>query len=766
MDADVLALVRSLLAEARRTNERRLLVLEGDRERGYDTLESVLEGISVGISRTTLLGPDDRLRCAHRPQSRAGELLGTTRDVVVLDAHDGLRPNALGSVVGAVDGGGLLILLTPTLEDWPDRRGAFEESLAVPPFTLEDVTGRFTRRLVETLRAHRGIAIVDLEEREVVDDGHTDPAPRFVRGADDALEQPAETRFPTTVYESCLTADQVEAVAAFESLLGNDHDADDRALVLEADRGRGKSSAAGLAAGALAADAADVLVTAPRWANAREVFARAREVCERLEVLESGDDHASDRRLETTAGGTIHFERATAALERDEGGVDDADVVIVDEAAALPVRVLESLLAADRIAFATTIHGYEGAGRGFSVRFRDRLADSDHAVTSLTLSEPIRYAAGDPIEVWAFRALLLDARPPVDQLITDADPGTVSYERLEPDDLLEDEHLLREAFGLLVLAHYRTEPNDLARLLDAPNLEARALCHDGHVVSVALLAREGNLSAETRGAMYEGERVRGNMLPDVLTSQLRDESAGEPAGIRVVRIATHHAVRSRGLGSHLLECVGEEFDSDCDWVGTGFGATPDLLAFWRENGYRTVHLSTTRNDASGEYSALMLAPTSDAGRDLLERHATWFARRFAAVATDTLSDLEPDVARAALASVPDDAAPLLTLSDHEWRVVAGAAYGPGLLDVDPGPFRPLVVRYLVEQPAAVALEAREERLLVMRLLQARNWQSVADALGYHSTGQCMRALGDALCPLVDHYGSEPALDVRERFDDQ
>ncbi|WP_049926924.1 tRNA(Met) cytidine acetyltransferase TmcA [Halopiger goleimassiliensis] len=763
MDRDVVGLATSLHEEARDANERRGLVLAGDRAAGYDALEAVLDALSVPITETTLVGPDDRLRCEQFPQSRAGELLGTTRAVVALDAHEGLRPNALGKVVGAVDGGGLLVLLAPPLEAWPDRRGAFDESLAVPPFDLSDVTGRFRRRLVETLRAHRGIAVVDLEAGRIEDDGLTRPAPRLAP-SEDAIDPPEDPRFPAAVYEACLTGDQAEAVASLESLRPDgDSDASERAVVLEADRGRGKSSAAGLAAGALAADGAEVLVTAPQWRNAREVFARAREVCADLERLDDGGHDGGDvsdgHRIGTTTGGVVRFCDPASAVESNR--LAEADAVVVDEAAALPVAVLESLLAAPRVAFATTIHGYEGAGRGFSVRFRDRLAESDHEVIERTLVDPIRYAAGDPLEVWAFRALLLDARPPVEPLVADADPESVAYRRLEPDTLLADDHLLRETFGLLVLAHYRTEPNDLARLLDAPNLEARALTHDGHVVSVALLAREGNLEPETRSMMYEGGRVRGNMLPDVLTSQLRDESAGEPAGLRVVRIATHHAVRSRGLGSHLLERVREEFASEMDWLGTGFGATPGLLSFWRENGYRTVHLSTTRNDASGEYSALMLSPTSDAGRALHDSHAQWFARRFAAVASDALRDLDPDVARAALRCV--DAAPPLELSDHEWRVVAGAAYGPGLFDVDPGPFRRLAVRYFVEDPDAIDLSGREERLLVLRVLQGRDWSIVADRLEYPSPGQCMRALGEAFCPLVDRYGGDAALAVRDRF---
>ncbi|OLZ40799.1 tRNA(Met) cytidine acetyltransferase [Natrinema saccharevitans] len=747
-DADVVTLARTLRAEAERANERRVLVLAGSRERGYDRLESVLDTLSVPITATTLVGPADRLRCEQLPQANAGELLGTTRDVIAVDAHDELRPNAVGKVVGAVDGGGLLVLLVPPLEAWPDRRDGFDDSLAVPPFELADVTGRFRRRFVGTLRAHRGIAIVDLESERIEADGLTQPAPRLPT-ADPA--PPPDRRFPAAAYEACLTGDQSDAVAALESLAEAD-----RAVVLEADRGRGKSSAAGLAAGAFAADGEDVLVTAPASRNAAELFDRAGELCR---TLEGDDTTVESRRIETSAGGSVRFREPTAAAD----AIDAADIVLVDEAAALPVGTLESLLAADRVAFATTIHGYEGAGRGFSVRFRDRLAESDHEVTDCRLVEPIRYAGGDPVEVWAFRALLLDARPPIEPLVADADPDSVDYRRLDPDDLLADERLLREAFGLLVLAHYRTEPNDLARLLDAPNLEARALVRDGHVVSVALLAREGNLPPDSRAMMYEGGRIRGNMLPDVLTSQLRDEAAGEPAGLRVVRIATHHAARSQGLGSLLLERVREEFRDAADWLGTGFGATPGLLAFWRENGYRTVHVSTTRNDSSGEYSALMLAPTTAAGRRLRDRHAEWFADRFGALCSDSLDDLAPDVARAVLRSVDANAAPSLSLSDHEWRVVAGAAYGPGLFDVDPGPFRDLVVRYLVDDPDDVDLTAREERLLVLRALQARDWESVADCLEYHSPGQCMRALGDAFCPLVDRYGADAAIEVRERF---
>jgi len=748
----VAGLAADLRTAARDRDERRLLVLAGDRDRGFDAAAEALStaGLEAAVV-TARERPGERFDGAeyHDPE-RAGDLLGATREAVVLDAHEGFAPNVLGRLAGVVDGGGLFVLLTPPLSGWPDRRTAFDRRLAVPPFGVGDVTGRFRERLAATLRSHPGVAVVDVDAGRIERDGAVDAPPPAPRSPPSV---PGDAAFPAAAYEACLTGDQSRALRALEALA-----APDRAVVVEADRGRGKSSAGGLAAASLAAEGRDVLVTAPRHDNATALFDRAEAL---LGTLGRLDGRPEPGRVRATGGGLVRFVPPTEAAALP----DDPDAVVVDEAAALPVRRLSELLAAPSVAFLTTVHGYEGAGRGFSVRFRDRLAASDLDVREVAMEEPVRYAPGDPVESWAFRALLLDARPAVGPAVADATPETVAYRELTPDELLSDEHLLREAFGLLVLAHYRTEPDDLARLLDAPNLAVRALVHDGRVVSVALLAREGGLDAGTRAAIYGGERVRGNMLPDVLTSQLRDPDGAVPVGWRVVRIATHHAVRGSGLGSRLLgelraEATGPRGGPGrLDWLGVGYGATPRLVRFWADNGYRTVHLSTTRNDASGEYSALMLLPLTPAGRRLQDRHAARFAERIGGVLADPLCDLDPDVARAALAAADAGLDP--DLPPGAWRVVVGAAYGPGISDVDPDAFRRLAAAHLL---GGADLDDRAERLLVRRALQGHRWPAVADELGYVSESACMRAFGAAMRPAVDALGGEVAREERARYD--
>lgn len=899
---------RRLRREARRADERRVLVVRGDRESCLDGLYDALGAIAVERDAVTIVSTREGFRYERVGPASAARLLGRTRRVVAVDCFDGFAPNVIGRTVGAVEGGGLYVLLVPTAGPMDDR---FRSSLAVPPFEPGDVGERFRERFEATLD-HRGVAVYDADAERLERDGLTDPP---TRTGTPTIHPPPNPRFSDAAYRACRTADQKRAVQTLERLA-----TPGEAVVIEANRGRGKSSAAGIAAAELARDGKRVAVTAPAFSGASELFARARasladadEGTDAGERTGVGEERDADGRadageeedgseetetpieraelpLRTAAGGSITFHDA-GTLDDEPGWVETADVVVVDEAAGLSVARLAATLEAQSVAFVTTIHGYEGAGRGFSVRFRERLGESAFSVTDCRLRRPIRYAPGDPVETWAFHLLSLDARPPVAGVLADADSGSVRYRRLSADQLANDERLLREVFGLLVVAHYRTEPDDLARLLDAPNLSVHALCHDGHPVSVALVAREGGLSAERREEMLTGGRVRGNLLPDVLTSQLRDPDAGEPVGYRVVRIATHSECRHEGFGSQLLEAIhdsladstddgasegvpdwrtpadeppgpeqatggdesagtehattGDESADEsagteqtttggksagetwtvgaasgtprfprADYFGTAFGATPGLVSFWRANGYRTVHLSTTRNDASGEHSAVMCRPATIEGATLVERHTKQFRDRIGGVLGDALRDADPETVRAVIGAcgaeprVPE-------LSTYDWRVVVGASSGPGLYDVHPTPFRQLAVTALVDEgmtpPGGDAgaddttddtadadagndtptdvdasddtltdagndtptdadddspprLTPREQRLLVGKVLQGRSWDAVADAEGYVSTGPCMRALGDAYRTIVARYGGLDAMNERERYE--
>ena len=764
------AAVADLRREARATNHRRLLVVTGgqsERHRACRVVAHAGSGLAVvsadeGFDELADTVDDYR----RQTPGDAGELLGTTHETVVADGADEFSPNTVGRTVGAVAGGGLYVLTLPA--DWVDRADTFRSNLAVPPYTEEDPTSAFRERLLATFD-HPGVAVYDADADVLRRDGLTDPDGSPPR-SDGTL--PASAEFPLAAYEACLTAGQGRTLRTLERLRESE-----TAAVVDAHRGRGKSSVAGLAAGSLAAAGQSVVVTAPSQSNAAALLDRAATL--RATLADGGGE--TD---EQPAAGSIGYVEPT----RLDEALGDADAVFVDEAAGLPVALLSTALTAPRAAFVTTVHGYEGAGRGFSVRFRDRLADADHDVVETHLREPIRYAPGDPVESWGFRALALDARPAVDPLVADATVGDASYRRLSTATLRADDHRLRETFGLLVRAHYRTEPTDLARLLDAPNLSTHALLVDDRVVAVALVAREGGLSEARRQDVFGGGRIHGNMIPDLLGSQLRDPEATRPVGYRVVRIATHDAVRRSGFGSRLLSEIEDDLASGADrpgfapadYLGTGFGATPGVVDFWRQNGYRSVHLSTTRNDTSGEHSAVLLRPTTDAGRALVARHEAGFRDRMPGVLSDTLQTLEPDVVRATLRACEADPEPLVSFTDYEWRLIVGTGTGPTAYSTAPAPFRRLAVAWFLatdappsertpaggaaESADGVVLDDRQERLLVRKVLQGRAWDDVAETLGFVSTGECMRALGETVRALVDRFGGERAARERARYD--
>ena len=83
----------------------------------------------------------------------------------------------------------------------------------------------------------------------------------------------------------------------------------------------------------------------------------------------------------------------------------EADWLIVDEAAAIPGPLLEKLVSRfPRVLLTTTVQGYEGTGRGFLLKFCARFS----GLRRYTLSTPVRWAAGCPLERIVANALLFD----------------------------------------------------------------------------------------------------------------------------------------------------------------------------------------------------------------------------------------------------------------------------------------------------------------------------------------------------------------------
>lgn len=648
---------------------------------------------------------------------RAPDALGREFDAVVVDARAGLHVDVLGAVAGTIRAGGALVLITPPLRDWPAFDDPAYARIRVAGWPHEAVRGRFLRRLVRIIRAHP----------------HMPPAQAGViplRVAEAPNEAGAD---------GCRTDDQRRAVAALVHMgLSRAR----RPVVLTADRGRGKSAALGLAAAALLREGVErIVITAPRQSAAARVFEHA---ARRLPQACSRRYHVK------TDGGEIVF-RAPDELVRADPS-DPARAVFVDEAAAIPAPLLERLLERQpRIAFATTVHGYEGTGRGFAVRFHDVLDRRTPQWKRMVMTTPIRWALDDPLERFVSDALLLDAAAAPAEVVAGAEAGTVRIDRVDRDGLVEDERALRELFGLLVLAHYRTRPFDLRVLLDAPNMRVFVMRHNGYVVATLLAALEGGFDVASARAIWAGRRrPQGHMLPETLAAHVGLADGATKLGARVVRIAVHPAVQGRGLGTRLLEQAPTLMDEPVDYWGSSFGATEPLLRFWRRAGYQPVRVSVTRGATSGAHSVMVMRAVNATGKALLGRARSRLAAQLPMQLADPLAGLEAAIAAELLRGLP---CRCRSLGDDDWRDVIAFAFAHRIFEAVPGPLWHLAVWALTHRDA-VALTRNERDVLTVKLLQKREWRACAQALGVAGRGQVLSLLRRAFRKVV--YAAAPA----------
>ena len=208
----------------------------------------------------------------------------------------------------------------------------------------------------------------------------------------------------------------------------------------------------------------------------------------------------------------------------DPEKLSHAELLVIDEAAALPLPTVKKLLGPYVVFLASTVTGYEGTGRALQLKLIAQLraqharravteaaADAADGVRGvahakkgdlklhearwaeasaaakgasgaggatslreLALEAPIRYAAGDDVEAWLHRALCLDSPKRGCFALSRGLPAPGACGLYEVDrDALFSYHALSERFlqrvmALYTAAHYKNQPNDLQLLSDAP----------------------------------------------------------------------------------------------------------------------------------------------------------------------------------------------------------------------------------------------------------------------------------------------------------
>ncbi len=688
----------SLLDDARKCNQRRLLVLAEPRERGIEILNDILLSADFERAITFTWMRDFEIPGELEELKNSDRYMGTTYDFLALDLHHSFIPNDLGKLVGIVKGGGLVVLLVPPFREWKRQVNYFHEVILTPPYTLKDIRHNFVRWVIRNLERHQGVAI--WQSGKLIKDGRMECRRRERR-----VKIPGKTRFPRFAYEMCRTQDQISVLSTMERFNRG-------VLLITADRGRGKSSILGISAGLLAGKLKRICVTAPDFSNVSELFRFLEEVLRRR-----GIQFKKGRRSITGKGFRVEYVEPTAVEPRE------CDMLIVDEAAGIPVPLLMRYLKARRVVYSTTVHGYEGTGRSFSIRFVGGLRKRVKNIITLEMKEPIRYSQDDPVEEWLFNTLLLNSEPPkLDKVEVDK----LEYRRYRMEELMEEEEKFREYYGIFVLAHYRNNPNDLGILMDAPNHEIRTLEYEGHVVCSVQLAREGGIGEFAR-EMYFGVTPAGNIVPDVMIKHHRDIDFGRFVGYRIVRIATHPDFMDMGIGSEMLRHVKEE---EVDWIGSSFGATEKLMRFWRKNGFSPIHISPKMNESTGEYSVVIIYPRSDEVRERVLRARRSFGERFMESLAEIHREMEPGIAREILKGMPREGE--IKIGDLDMRRLIVYAWGPGNYEVTMDVILKIAKQYFLSRNIP-ELNREQEDILVAKVLQHRHWEEVGKLIGKGGT---------------------------------
>ncbi|KRY41141.1 N-acetyltransferase 10 [Trichinella spiralis] len=647
--------------------------------------------------------------------SETHKILGNTYGMCVLQDFEAMTPNLLARTIETVEGGGLVVILLHSLHSIRQLHAmTMDVHSRYRTEAHQDVVARFNERFLLSLASCKTCLLLDDELNvlplssavSAIDPASAEAKQKVASNATELkqlIESMSDAPTVGKLLKQCKTLDQAKVILKLFDVISENNLK--HTVSLTAARGRGKSAALGLAAaGAIGFGYSNIFVTSPGPENLKTFF---QFVCKGFDALQF-EEHIDYEvvqsinpefnkavvRINVTRGQrqTIQYIHPTDAIK-----LGQAELVIIDEAAAIPLLHVKQLLGPYLVFISSTVNGYEGTGRSLSLKLLQELREQSSKLTAvsksssnisaenfkfqtvggrtlseLTLSESIRYKPGDDVELWLNQLLCLDV---------------TTIPKNSPNDLqmMSD----APAHHLFVL---------LGPFVQNSNNIPEILC----VVQVCL---EGDLSkASVHTSLTSGKRPSGDLIPWTLVQQFQDEDFPSLCGARIVRIATHPDYQRMGYGlravqllqryyegkfpalddpttsaidivpiefnmsSHnnekrglldehvsqrkklppLLSRLCERSAERLDWIGVSYGLTETLQRFWARSQFFPVYIRQIANELTGEYSCIMLK-TLNTDQPWLIAYWTDFRRRFISLLSNPFSHFPAPLALGILA---------------------------------------------------------------------------------------------------------------------
>ncbi|KAL6425941.1 hypothetical protein ACFW04_008920 [Cataglyphis niger] len=536
------------------------------------------------------------------------KILGNTYGMCILQDFEAITPNLLARTIETVEGGGIIVFL---LQSMNSLKQLYTMNMDVHQrFRTEahkDIICRFNERFLLSLASCTRCLVVDDQLNVLPISSHNlkiEPVHKLdvleeQSSLDTLKESLQDTQPVSALINCCKTVDQAKAVLKFIECIS---EKTLRSTVsLTAARGRGKSAALGLAiAGAVTFGYSNIYISSPSPENLNTLFEFVFKGFDALGYQE----HLDYGLVQST---NPEFNKATVRVNvfrdhrqtiqyihpTDTHKLNQAELLVIDEAAAIPLPYVKAMLGPYLIFLASTINGYEGTGRSLSLKLLQQLRTQTAGSNShgknekeqqekiligrqlheLTLDESIRYKPGDSVEQWLCDLLCLNATMHAPILSGCPPPDMCQLYYINRDTLFSyhkaSELFLQRLVSLYVASHYKNTPNDLQMMSDAP--AHHLFCLLGPVDSnrktlpeilvVLQICLEGEVSKTSiREGLTRGRRAAGDLIPWTIAQQYQDEDFPVLAGARIVRIATHPDYHGMGYGSRALQLLKQYYE--------------------------------------------------------------------------------------------------------------------------------------------------------------------------------------------------------------